>query len=580
MGKLAPQLPEDAFAFALLDVQASTHASDRAPKLVDGTQLQDICTNDQHRRELLEREVQLLLPSGQRAIAGSPAPPMSLAEVLDSGAVNLRALENAVAATYFKCWPTPMPFGLTSRAVAKTVPPLRGCAKVPETTMANALALTVDMVHLQQVILPTASLGRDTSSFGDQLPDGRCVGIRDHSLCDMVHPLATRNNRDVSHNNETSKRCHAGVRDGLTRDLTVSRAVGQRAPPRRGHFLGALGKAQRLRKVYVGGWKDDKRHGRGTCFFKNGEFFQGSWDQGKMHGHGTLRYANGDLYVGEWHEGLRSGKGTLNKANGDCYEGYWLNDKREGSGSFFYSESGKVFVGEWANDLPKAGIYTQASANPEQASGVPTTSVLPAIRLALPTEVLEGALAAVRNARKAVRAKGTPVTRLFTEEEIHALQDAFQQAMRPDGLAGPLELQALLSQLGTEMHVDRLQELLVSAGYSPEGGGLDVAVNSEDFLRLVAVFLDEEAGSEPSLREDSLEGYWDDERWTIDGALAEKRLLLRARRCSLRGRRRRGDGWRRVRQSLSLTRAAGAAFLGLRGLLAVPAIEDYHRYCG
>jgi len=277
-----------------------------------------------------------------------------------------------------------------------------------------------------------------------------------------------------------------------------------------GTFWVPSGKAQRLRKVYVGGWKDDKRHGRGTCFFKNGEFFQGSWDQGKMHGHGTLRYANGDLYVGEWHEGLRSGKGTLNKANGDCYEGYWLNDKREGSGSFFYSESGKVFVGEWANDLPKAGIYTQASANPEQASGVPTTSVLPAIRLALPTEVLEGALAAVRNARKAVRAKGTPVTRLFTEEEIHALQDAFQQAMRPDGLAGPLELQALLSQLGTEMHVDRLQELLVSAGYSPEGGGLDVAVNSEDFLRLVAVFLDEEAGSEPSLREDSLEGYWDE----------------------------------------------------------------------
>ena len=30
-------------------------------------------------------------------------------------------------------------------------------------------------------------------------------------------------------------------------------------------------------------------------------------------------------------------------------------DKREGSGSYFYAESGKVFVGEWANDLPKAG---------------------------------------------------------------------------------------------------------------------------------------------------------------------------------------------------------------------------------
>ena len=28
-------------------------------------------------------------------------------------------------------------------------------------------------------------------------------------------------------------------------------------------------------------------------------------------------------------------------------------DMRKGSGSYFYAESGKVFVGEWVNDLPK-----------------------------------------------------------------------------------------------------------------------------------------------------------------------------------------------------------------------------------
>merc|ERR1719454_1564259 len=38
-----------------------------------------------------------------------------------------------------------------------------------------------------------------------------------------------------------------------------------------------VGKAKKLRKLYVGGWKDDKRHGKGTCFFKGGEFFQGAW---------------------------------------------------------------------------------------------------------------------------------------------------------------------------------------------------------------------------------------------------------------------------------------------------------------
>ena len=77
-----------------------------------------------------------------------------------------------------------------------------------------------------------------------------------------------------------------------------------------------------------------------------------------------------------------------------------------------------MFVGEWANDLPKAGVYTQAHAHPEQATIVPKTTELPPIRLALPTDVLEGALAAVRHARKAHRAKNTPVQRLFAAEEL------------------------------------------------------------------------------------------------------------------------------------------------------------------
>ncbi|CAL1129389.1 unnamed protein product, partial [Cladocopium goreaui] len=56
-----------------------------------------------------------------------------------------------------------------------------------------------------------------------------------------------------------------------------------------------FGKAKKLRKLYVGGWKDDKRHGRGTCFFSDGQFFQGDWTEGKMHGEGLLRYSNGHL---------------------------------------------------------------------------------------------------------------------------------------------------------------------------------------------------------------------------------------------------------------------------------------------
>merc|ERR1719277_205356 len=208
---------------------------------------------------------------------------------------------------------------------------------------------------------------------------------------------------------------------------------------------------------------DDRRHGKGTCFFKTGEFYQGSWEFGRMHGHGTMRYANGDLYIGEWHDGLRSGQGTLTKASGDTYEGCWLDDKREGSGSHFYAESGKVFVGEWAGDLPKAGVFTQASPNPDQAMPVPVTSTLPQVRLARPAEVLEAATAAVRAGRRGFRAQATPPERLFSEDEMDALREAFESAQR-EGAVRPEELQDLCMNLGTEVDSARLAKLLTDLG--------------------------------------------------------------------------------------------------------------------
>jgi len=257
-----------------------------------------------------------------------------------------------------------------------------------------------------------------------------------------------------------------------------------------------VGKAGKLRKLYVGGWMGDRRHGKGTCFFKNGEFFQGFWDHGKMHGQGTLRYGNGDLYIGEWHNGLRSGHGTLNRSNGDSYEGYWLNDKREGSGSYFYAQSGKVFVGEWANDLPKAGVYTQAQPNPEQASPVPVTTTLPSVKLANPTDVLEKALAAVRELRKGYRMRNMPIHSLFEEDEMDALRQAFESTQGADGTIQSADLQGLCMSLGTEVDDRRLQRLLKEAGIATkEDDTLQVSVGFQEFLRLVALILDEEAAA-------------------------------------------------------------------------------------
>ena len=53
------------------------------------------------------------------------------------------------------------------------------------------------------------------------------------------------------------------------------------------------------------------------------------------------------------------------RRNGDHFEGQWVNDKREGQGSYFFASKNKVFVGEWVDDMPKAGVYS-AVDDPDQ----------------------------------------------------------------------------------------------------------------------------------------------------------------------------------------------------------------------
>lgn len=91
--------------------------------------------------------------------------------------------------------------------------------------------------------------------------------------------------------------------------------------------------------------------------------------------------------------------GHLTKSNGDTYEGYWVKGKREGSGSYFYGTSGKVFVGEWGNDQPIAGIYQQAIKNPSEPGVMPVTTIIPAVKLQDPNGVIEESLNIVQKCR-------------------------------------------------------------------------------------------------------------------------------------------------------------------------------------
>ena len=84
---------------------------------------------------------------------------------------------------------------------------------------------------------------------------------------------------------------------------------------------------------YEGNFKDDKRHGSGTC-----------------------EYANGDIYEGEWRNDQRSGRGLMLLANGDRFEGTFRGDKKNGAGKYYYRDTRKMYEGEWIEDIAKCGV--------------------------------------------------------------------------------------------------------------------------------------------------------------------------------------------------------------------------------
>lgn len=157
--------------------------------------------------------------------------------------------------------------------------------------------------------------------------------------------------------------------------------------------------------VYVGKWKDDKKHGTGIMTFSNGSvyegqfkndfrhgfgtqqykagstsheslldiklggIYEGEWKRGQKHGLGTFRYANGGLYSGQWLNGKRSGRGILSSADGSEYDGEWKNDKEHGYGIYRYGD-GSSYEGQWMNGFRNGnGVFRNMGVPAGYAKG-------------------------------------------------------------------------------------------------------------------------------------------------------------------------------------------------------------------
>lgn len=50
--------------------------------------------------------------------------------------------------------------------------------------------------------------------------------------------------------------------------------------------------------MYLGGYLNNKKHGKGTLLFKNNDRYEGDFQNDYMHGKGILKLCNGDVYEG------------------------------------------------------------------------------------------------------------------------------------------------------------------------------------------------------------------------------------------------------------------------------------------
>tara|TARA_R110000851_G_scaffold210609_1_gene363187 strand:+ start:410 stop:1615 length:1206 start_codon:yes stop_codon:yes gene_type:complete len=67
-------------------------------------------------------------------------------------------------------------------------------------------------------------------------------------------------------------------------------------------------------------------NGQGTYTFNNGDKYIGEWKDYKRHGQGTYFYkSTGDQFTGEWKDNIRNGLGTITYSGGFIEHGIWKN---------------------------------------------------------------------------------------------------------------------------------------------------------------------------------------------------------------------------------------------------------------
>jgi len=114
--------------------------------------------------------------------------------------------------------------------------------------------------------------------------------------------------------------------------------------------------------IYVGTFKDDKAHGKGTLSLGASSFgalYEGEFKNNMKHGKGKDLNSVGNLYIGPFSSNKYHGYGTLTTTEGK-FEGYFKEGVKHGKGTMEY-KSGDIFKGTFKDDFLENGTLTFAA---------------------------------------------------------------------------------------------------------------------------------------------------------------------------------------------------------------------------
>lgn len=165
---------------------------------------------------------------------------------------------------------------------------------------------------------------------------------------------------------------------------------------------------------------------------------------------------------------------------------------REGQGSYFHAQKNKLFVGEYVEDIPKAGIYTEVADGstglvengPEKLRDFDDIPPIPELGLRDPVGVLEEAFKRTRLRRIFYRARFMGIAQMFQKAEVEEMLNQF--CVYGGGPIAAEQALLLLERMGIEIEPEKLPEFV--------GKVVDQVppvLDFELFARTVAVILEE-----------------------------------------------------------------------------------------